>query len=93
MDPSVLVAISSVAIALVTTAGGLGVAALTGRREAENAADEVLDKVTSQRLALKDEQIAALEQKVRNRDDKIDRQAEEITSLKAQLATRGTGHD
>lgn len=81
MDPSVLVAVSSVAIALVTTAGGLGVAALTGRREAENAADAVLDEVTAQRLALKDEQIAALEQKVRNRDDRIAR-------LEARLAAR-----
>lgn len=88
MDPSILVAISSVAIALVTTAGGLGVAALTGRREAENAADAVLDEVTAQRLALKDEQIAALEQKVRNRDDKITRQEATIERLQARLATR-----
>lgn len=73
MDPAIIVALVSVATAVVTTAGGVLVAMLTNRREAENAADDAVEKALRERLELRDEQIAALEKKVQNRDDKIAR--------------------
>ena len=48
-------------------------AMLTNRREAENAADDAMEQTLRERIALRDEQIAALERKVQNRDDKIAR--------------------
>lgn len=68
MDPSILVAIVSVATAFVTTLGGVLVAIITNRREAENAADDAMAMTLRERLVLRDEQIAGLEHKVRNRD-------------------------
>lgn len=73
MDPSLLVAVVSVATAAVTTSGGVAVAILTNRKEAENAADDTLEKAQQERLTLKDEQIAALEIQKRNRDERIAR--------------------
>lgn len=73
MDPAIIVALVSVGTAIVTTAGGVLVAALTNRREAENAADDAMEQTLRERIALRDEQIAALERKVQNRDDKIAR--------------------
>lgn len=82
MDAGIAVALASVGTAIVTAAGGVLVALLTNRKEAENAAEQAaeaasekanLDRVAAlqERLALKDEQIAALEWKVRNRDEQI----------------------
>ena len=73
MDPAIIVALVSIATAVVTTAGGVLVAMLTNRREAENAADDAMEQTLRERIALRDEQIAALERKVQNRDDKIAR--------------------
>lgn len=73
MDPALTVGLVSIATAIVTTAGGVAVAMLTNRREAENAADESRELTLRERLALRDEQIAALERKLENRDDKIAR--------------------
>lgn len=82
MDPSLLVAVVSVATAAVTTSGGVAVAMLTNRREAENSAEGVLDQVQQERLTLKDEQIAALEVKVQNRDDRIARLTHELAEAR-----------
>lgn len=73
MDPSLLVAVVSVGTAALTTAGGVLVAFITNRREAENAADDAMELTLRERLTLRDEQIIALERKVQNRDDKIAR--------------------
>lgn len=73
MDPALIVGLVSVATAIVTTAGGIVVATLTNRREAENAADDARELTLRERITLRDEQIAALERKVQNRDDKIAR--------------------
>lgn len=73
MDPSLLVAVVSVATAAVTTSGGVAVAILTNRKEAENAADDSRELTLRERLILKDEQIAALEIQKRNRDERVAR--------------------
>lgn len=84
MDPTIAVALVSIVTAIVTTSGGVAIAILTNRREAENAAigaaEAAEDKAESAkvealnaRLVLRDEQIAALEIKVRNRDERIAR--------------------
>lgn len=86
MDPSLLVAVASVATAAVTTAGGVAVAVLTNRQEAENSAEGVLDQVQQERLTLKDEQIAALEKQKQNRDDQITRLKTENEQLRRDLA-------
>lgn len=94
MDPSVVVAVTSVGTAVVTTGGGVLIAVLTNKREAQNAAetaaDESADKAEKdleatlrERLALKDEQIEALEFKVRNRDEKIARLTLELADAVA----------
>lgn len=67
------VALAGIGTAFVTTAGGVLVAWLTNRQEAENATEEGVEEVLGQRILLRDEQIAALEHKVRNRDERIAR--------------------
>lgn len=95
MDPSVVVAVTSVATAVVTTAGGVMIAILTNRREAENAAETAVEDSVEQanrdkeaalreRLTLKDEQIEALEFKVRNRDEKVARLVLELADAVAE---------
>lgn len=95
MDPSVVVAVTSVGTAIVTTGGGVLIAVLTNRREAENAAETAADESAEkaekdleatlrERLALKDEQIEALEFKVRNRDEKIARLVLELADATAE---------
>lgn len=74
-----IVALVSIGTAIVTTAGGVVVALMTNRREAENAADDARESTLRERIALRDEQIAALEWKVRNREERI-------TQLQAELA-------
>lgn len=64
MDPSLLVAVVSVATAIVTTSGGVAVAILTNRREAENAADDSRELTLKERITLRDEQIAARDQTI-----------------------------
>jgi uncharacterized protein YlxW (UPF0749 family) len=64
VDPSLLVAVVSVATAIVTTSGGVAVAILTNRREAENAADDSRELTLRERLTLRDEQIADLKARV-----------------------------
>ena len=81
MDPALTVGLVSVATAIVTTAGGVIVAMVTNRREAENAADDARELTLRERLKLRDEQIAALEHKVQNRDDKIARLELELERL------------
>lgn len=71
MEPATSVALVSIVTAFVTTAGGVTIAVLTNRREAENAVDDARDGVMAQRLTLRDEQIEALEWKVRNREARI----------------------
>lgn len=95
MDPSVVVAFTSVATAVVTTAGGVAIAVLTNRREAENAAEVAADETQEQaerdreavlreRLVLKDEQITGLEHKVRNRDERLARLTLELADAVAE---------
>ena len=82
VDPTLAVGVVSVLTAIVTTAGGIAVAVINNRREATNAAVAAADaeadraadereKANAARLQLRDEQIAALEWKVRNREAKI----------------------
>lgn len=82
VDPTLAVGVVSVLTAIVTTAGGIAVAVINNRREAVNAAVSAADaeadraaeereKATAARLALRDEQIDALEWKVRNREARI----------------------
>lgn len=80
------VALAGIGTAVITTAGGVLVAWITNRREAETATEEGVGDVLEQRILLRDEQIAALEMKVRNRDDRIARLEQELA-----LARRGSG--
>lgn len=92
-EPAVIVALVSIGTAMVTTAGGVLVALLTNRREAENAADDARESTLRERLALRDEQIAALENQKANRDQRIARLEGTIERLTAELAEakwRGT---
>lgn len=95
MDPSVVVAVTSVGTAVVTTGGGVLIAVLTSKREAENAAETAaddsaekaerdLERSLRERLVLKDEQIDALEFKVRNRDEKVARMTLELADAIAE---------
>jgi uncharacterized protein (DUF3084 family) len=92
MDPAVIVALVSVGTAAVTTAGGVLVAFLTNRREAENSAEDAMEMTLRERIALRDEQIAALERKVANRDDKIHRLEAELERRVIEEA-KGLSHD
>lgn len=96
VDPTLAVGVVSVLTAIVTTAGGIAVAVINNRREATNAAQAASDaesekasqdieRANAARLALRDEQIAALEWKVRNREAKI---AELELRLATELANR-----
>lgn len=60
MDPALTVGLVSVATAIVTTGGGIAVAMITNRREAENAADDAVELTLRERLVLRSEQIEAL---------------------------------
>lgn len=93
MDPTIAVALVSIITAIVTTSGGVAIAIVTNRREAENAAVKAADtaeeraesakvEALNARLTLRDEQIAALEIQKRNRDDRIARLEAEIATLK-----------
>lgn len=59
VDPSIAVALVSIGTAIVTTAGGVLIALLTNRREAENAADDSRELTLKERITLRDEQLAA----------------------------------
>lgn len=87
MDPAIVVAVVSVATAVVTSLSGIAVAVITNRRESEAAADETMDLVMAQRLVLKDEQIDALEQKVRNRDDRLAHVTQQRDALRVAVGT------
>jgi hypothetical protein len=93
MDPTIAVALVSILTAIVTTSGGVAIAIVTNRREAENAAVKAADtaeeraesakvEALNARLVLRDEQIAALEIQKRNRDERIARLEAEIATLK-----------
>lgn len=97
VDPTLAVGVVSVMTAIVTTAGGIAVAVINNRREATNAAQaasdaeaekaaEAMERANAARLALRDEQIAALEFKVRNREAKI-------AELELRLATEIANHN
>ena len=71
----------SLGTALITTLGGVIVAALTSRKEAANSAEDAMEKVLRERLVQKDEQIEGLEHKVANRE----RQIEELRTERDEL--------
>lgn len=87
VDPTVLVALVSL-IGLVISGGfGLMVAVITNRKEKKNAAEEAFDKAAEkasaekeemlrERIALRDEQIASLNQRLLDRDNEIRRLSE-----------------
>lgn len=87
MDPSLLVAVVSIATAAVTTSGGVAVAILTNRREAENAADDSRELTLRERLSLRDEQIAERDRAIANRDEMIRSRDAEIQRLNRELAS------
>lgn len=88
VDPTLAVGVVSVLTAIVTTVGGIAVAIINSRREATNAAisaaDAATDEANAARLTLRDEQIAALEWKVRNREARIVQLETELATLRAQ---------
>lgn len=82
VDPTLAVAVTSVLTAAISVVGGVAVAVVNNRRETTNAAEtaaegeaekarEEREAATAARLALRDEQIDALEWKVRNREARI----------------------
>lgn len=84
MDPSLLVALVSILTAAVTTSGGVAVAVLTNRREAENAADDTREETLRERLTLRDEQIANLIAQVNERTAERDAARAERDALRAE---------
>lgn len=87
VDPSIAVALVSIGTAIVTTAGGVMIAFLTNRREAENAADDSRELTLQERITLRDEQLAAERAKVVLLEADLVAERERNARLKAENAS------
>lgn len=70
MDTAIAVALASLGSAAVAAIGGVVVAAITNRRESENAAEDAHVATLRERLTLRDEQNADLRQRLQDAEER-----------------------